>query len=137
VCMTCLWQEIHLITQRQTNGRLNCALMEISSFLYHHCIYKSAGWLLANKYLTTEIEGCRIKHMLTRNGTKHHFTICKSYTHCKIKRRFWRYQRGNQTMQWSKENVQKYKQRSTIHTHKTKDRVTRTPLLTGVNSGAL
>ena len=50
-----------------------------------------------------------------------------------------RYQRGNQslyieeeqTKQWSKEKVQKDKQRSTKHTHKTKDRVTRTPLKTG------
>ena len=29
-----------------------------------------------------------------------------------------------------------YKQRSTKHTHKTKDRFTRTPLKPGVNSGA-
>ena len=48
----------------------------------------------------------------------------------------WRYQRVNrnpyieeeQTTQWPKENVQKDKQRSTKHTYKTKDRVTRTPL---------
>ena len=33
--------------------------------------------------------------------------------------------------------MKKYKQRSTKHTHKTKDRVTRTPLKTGVNLGAL
>ena len=47
-----------------------------------------------------------------------------------------RYQRGNQnsyieeeqTTQWPKEKGQKDKQRSTKHTHKTKDRVTRTPL---------
>jgi hypothetical protein len=47
-------------------------------------------------------------------------------------RRVWRYQRGNQnpyieedqTTQWPKE---KDKQRSTKYTHKTKDRVTRTP----------
>jgi hypothetical protein len=32
--------------------------------------------------------------------------------------------------------VQKDKQRSTKHTYKTKDRVTRTPLKPGVNSGA-
>ena len=32
--------------------------------------------------------------------------------------------------------VQKDKQRSTKHTYKTKDRVTRTPLITGVDSGA-
>ena len=54
-------------------------------------------------------------------------------------RRVWRYQRVNQnlyieeeqTTQWPKEKVQKGKQRSTKHTHKTKDRVTRTPLKTG------
>ena len=59
-------------------------------------------------------------------------------------RRVWRYQRGNQnlyikedqTTQWPKEKVQKDKQRSTKHTHKTKDRVTRTPLKAGVNAGA-
>ena len=33
-----------------------------------------------------------------------------------------------QTTQWPKEKVQKDKQRSTKHTYKTKDRVTRTPL---------
>jgi hypothetical protein len=51
----------------------------------------------------------------------------------------WRYQRGNQnpyideeqTTQWTKEKGQKNKQRSTKHTHKTKDWVTRTPLKTG------
>jgi hypothetical protein len=47
----------------------------------------------------------------------------------------WRYQNDNQiplieeqTTQWQKEKVQKAKQRSTKHTHKTKDGVTRTPL---------
>jgi hypothetical protein len=48
-----------------------------------------------------------------------------------------------QTKQWPKDrqnNGQKkkyknIKQRSTKHTHKTKDRVTQTPLKTGVNSG--
>ena len=50
-----------------------------------------------------------------------------------------RYQKGNhnpyskeeQTTQWPKEKVQKDKQRSTKHTYKTKDHVTRTPLKTG------
>ena len=41
-----------------------------------------------------------------------------------------------QTSQWQKEKVQNDKQRSTKHTHKTKDRVTRTPLKTGSESGA-
>ena len=36
-----------------------------------------------------------------------------------------------QTTQWPKEKIQKDKQRSTKHTNKTKDRVTRTPLKTG------
>jgi LysM repeat protein len=36
-----------------------------------------------------------------------------------------------QTTQWPKEKGQKDKQRSTKHTHKTKDRITRTPLKTG------
>ena len=53
--------------------------------------------------------------------------------------RVWRYQKGNQnpyieeeqTTQWPKEKVQKDKQRSTKHTYKTKDRVTRTPLKIG------
>ena len=35
-----------------------------------------------------------------------------------------------QTIQWPKEKVQKDKQRSTKHTYKTKDLVTRTPLKT-------
>ena len=46
------------------------------------------------------------------------------------------YIKEGQTTQWSKEKVQKDKQQSTKHTHKTKDLVTRTPLKTGVNSGA-
>ena len=59
------------------------------------------------------------------------------------RRRVWRYQSGNhnpyieeQTTQCTKVKGQKDKQRSTKHTYKTKDRVTRTPLKTGVNSGA-
>ena len=39
------------------------------------------------------------------------------------------------TTQCPKEKGQKDKQRSTKHRYKTKDRVTRTPLKTGVNSG--
>ena len=57
------------------------------------------------------------------------YLLCKYFV-----RRVWRYQRGNQnpyieeehTTQWPKENLQKDKQRSTTHTHKTKDLVTRT-----------
>ena len=61
-----------------------------------------------------------------------------------FERRVRKYQRGNQnpyikeeqTKQWPKEKVQKDKQRSTKYKYKTKDRVTRTPLKTGVNSCA-
>ena len=57
----------------------------------------------------------------------------------KIERRVWRYQKGNQrpyieeeqTTQCAKEKVQKDKQRSTKHTHKTEDRVTRILLKPG------
>ena len=38
------------------------------------------------------------------------------------------YIKGERTTQWPKGKVQKDRQRSTIHTHKTKDRVTRIPL---------
>ena len=41
-----------------------------------------------------------------------------------------------QTKQWPKENHTKNKQRSTKHTHKCNDQVTRNPLKTGVTSGA-
>ena len=39
--------------------------------------------------------------------------------------------RDTLTTQWPKEKVQKDKQRSTKHTYRTNDRVTRTPLNTG------
>ena len=56
-----------------------------------------------------------------------------------VLRRVWRYQRGNQNpyieeeqiTQWPKEKWQKDKQRSTKYSHKTKERVTRTPQKTG------
>ena len=59
-------------------------------------------------------------------------------------RRVWRYQSSyqnpiieeGQTTQWPKEKGQKDKQRSTKHTHIAKDHVQRTPLKSGVNSGA-
>ena len=41
------------------------------------------------------------------------------------------YIKEEQTTQWPKEKIQKDKQRSTKHTYKTKDRVTRTPLKIG------
>ena len=41
------------------------------------------------------------------------------------------YNEEEQTTQWPKEKVQKDRQRSTKNTHKTKDRVTRTPQKTG------
>ncbi len=62
-----------------------------------------------------------------------------TYTGQATTRRVWRYQRDTQntyieegqTIPWPKEKVQKDKQPSTKHTHKSKDRVTRTPLKIG------
>ena len=56
----------------------------------------------------------------------------------KLLRRVWRYQRGNQNPYIEEENAtqlpqeygQKDRNRSTKHSHKIKDRVTRTPLKT-------
>ena len=41
------------------------------------------------------------------------------------------YIKEEQTTQWPKEKIQNDKQRSTKHTYKAEDRVTRTPLETG------
>ena len=71
-----------------------------------------------------------------------HWNICNHLFDTKstlVITRVWRYQRGNQnpqiekeqTTQWLKEKGQKDKQQSIKHTHKIKDRVTRTPLKTG------
>jgi hypothetical protein len=78
---------------------------------------------------------------LTFSSSKYSFQSLTSSVHDQgyFSRIVWRYQRGNQnpyieeeqTTQWPKEKVQKDKQRSTKHTYKTKDRVTRTPLTTG------
>ena len=59
------------------------------------------------------------------------FDISQTWNHTNVVRRVYKYQRGNQnpyieeeqTTQWPIERVQKDKQRSTKHTHKTKDRV--------------
>jgi len=64
--------------------------------------------------------------------------VCVTIAHV-LSRRVWRYQRCNQypyieaeqTTAWPKEKGQKNKQWSTKHTHKTKDRVTRTQLVNG------
>ena len=47
-----------------------------------------------------------------------------------------RISKKNRQNNGQKKKIQNDKQRSTKHTHRTKDRVTRTPLKTGVNSGA-
>jgi hypothetical protein len=73
--------------------------------------------------------------ILEKNAWPHHYNI-RGGSGSKI---VWRYQRGNQnpyieeeqTTQRPKEKVQNDKLRSTKHTYKTKDRVTRTPLKTG------
>ena len=77
-------------------------------------------------------------------SSHHGFSILPQELHIFIKKSLKIPKGGNQNpyieeeqiTQWSKEKVQKYQQRSTKHIYKTKDRVTRTPLKTGVNSGA-
>jgi hypothetical protein len=57
-----------------------------------------------------------------KNSSKFGFRASTLYTQWPIE---------EQTTQWPTEKVQKDKQRSIKHTHKTKDRVTRTTLQTG------
>jgi hypothetical protein len=96
-------------------------LFSFCNFPFGHCVVCSSsiyGFWLPLWYLQTLLPSNDCKYIRIR--------------------RAWRYQRGNQnpyieeeqTTQWLKEKVQKDKQRSTKHTHKTKDRVTRTPLKT-------
>jgi hypothetical protein len=77
---------------------------------------------------------------LERNNRNKNLCVLKtnvSYVYCKKSLKIPKegnqnlYIEEEQTTQWPKEKVQKDKQRSTKHTHKTKDRATRTPLKTG------
>ena len=68
-------------------------------------------------------------YMLDLLNFKKSLKIPKGYSESESVNR----RRTNNTME--KEKGQKDKQRSTKHTHKTKDRVTRTPLKPGMNSG--
>ena len=61
---------------------------------------------------------------------RHHVCIVKKICLKIPKGQSETYIKEEQTTQWSKETVQKDKQRSTKHTYKTKDRVTRIPLKT-------
>ena len=108
----------------------------IICFLKLLCFSKGDWWEFSCKNLMI---------LVLRNNTKFNYLVKNTKT-CKIgeisiivERSVWRDQRGNQnpwikeeqTTQWPKEKVQKDKQRSTKHTHKTKDQVTRTPIKTG------
>jgi hypothetical protein len=85
-----------------------------------------------------EVENRRIDNILAKMKNTKRQTLMDGKLHNKLnndsnptKGRVWRYQLVNQnpyteeeqTTQWSKENKQKDKQRSTKHTYKTKDRV--------------
>jgi CHAT domain-containing protein len=95
-----------------------------------------------------QIDGdCHIKEKSRRvshqNMVQHEDQTKVMVTVTSKQRRVWRYQRDNQnlyiqeeqTTQWPKEKIEKDKQRSTKHTHKTKDRVTRIPLKTNHDEG--
>ena len=99
---------------------------------------------IVHAFILTDRELYVIHQIFTRVREKTHtdrnrfFSLYAKKINFKILRlrRVWRYQKGNQnpyieeeqTKQWTKEKVQKDKQRSTKHTHKTKEQVTRTPL---------
>ena len=110
--------------------------------LYHCTIVLLFFWFHSTDYkvlFQTQIISMRPFHDIYQSWNSN---ILKS-NYSSHRRRVWKYQRGNQnpyieeqTTHWLKEKVQKDKKRSTKHTHKTKGRVTRTLLKTGVNSGA-
>jgi hypothetical protein len=93
--------------------------------------------VLCNNVFDIQVYFNRVNRVYPQSKTKISYTMARL-------RRVWRYQKGHQNpyieeeqkTQRSKEKGQKDKQRSTKHTFKTKDRVTRTPLKTGVKSGA-
>ena len=109
---------------------------------------ESPLWTLPNVIITPHIAGpsytpdVSIQHprscTLQTYNMRHPRDIWNRNVVWRYQRRVWRYQRGNQnlyieeeqTTQWPKQKVQKDKQRSTKHTHKIKDWVTRTPLKT-------
>jgi hypothetical protein len=70
----------------------------------------------------------RKENLIASNILVRHF---HNFSKCCTKCNQNTYIKEEQTTQWSKEKVQKDKQRSTKHTYKTKDRVTRTRLKTG------
>jgi hypothetical protein len=93
-------------------------------------VFRISWWYLSACFFFTIKSG---SHRIVGKSVKNNPP--KSSLDCTI-RRAWRYQRGDQNpyieegqkTQWTKEKGQKDKQRSTKHTRKTKDRVTRTPL---------
>jgi hypothetical protein len=104
-------------------------------FSFDHCVVCSSsiyGFWFPLWYLQTLLNSCYL--IFSWCGSQKGYG--SKWTYDIFQRR---YQRGNQnpyieeeqTTQWSKEKGQKDKQRYTKHTHKIKDRVTRTPLKTG------
>ena len=89
-------------------------------------------------YLYTTKFGTSMKIRLNRKFESTEFETMRVNCICdqSLLTRVGRYQRGHQnsyieeqTTHWPKEKGRKDKQRSTKHTHKTKDRITRTPLI--------
>jgi hypothetical protein len=102
-------------------------MTRVLSWRWQYTLHQGRNW--------AKIETCEKDAVCLKVFDKHVWCL----TSLKSVRRVWRYQSGNQnpyieeeqTTQWPKEKGQKDKQRSTKHTYKTKDRVTRTPLKTG------
>jgi hypothetical protein len=107
------------------------------SLIINNQRFSAISWLS----LTTRLDEGGKSRQLQRTVLFYIFFFKLRLTH--TLKRVWSYQRGNQnqyieeeqTTQWPKEKGQKDKQQSTKHTHKTKARVTRTPLKTGGELG--
>ena len=137
-------------------SHFDCPFIEnfiwINPHLRGHLSYKatfrcSKGDLLLQVWLYIFFAFCHSHLRLTPNvsdavlinSNPNSNPIPRTHSLTLITRRVWRYQRGNQnriaknrhTTLCSNEKVQKYKQQSTKHTYRAKDRVTRTPLKAG------
>ena len=144
------WKDFHLLIRGYT-GRIGqnslrlinptgtgkkCQMSEVTGFGIHKVLFNKECF--RNTLGPCIFVECY--RMLEKAGVGLHKFHCIHVSG----RRVWRYQWGNQntyieeeqTTEWPKEKVQKNKQRSRKYTHKTTDRVTRTPLIPGVNPGA-
>jgi hypothetical protein len=96
-------------------------------------------WLTVMKYICPNrpriSSTCR-KHFPFLSSFTTYYCVCEKSNTTGDTNEAGTYIEEEQKTQWPKEKVPKDKQRSTKNSCKTKNRVTRTPLITRVNSGA-